>query len=82
MYRWVIILWFELGTLFLLCLNLWFVFTVLETLRETNRWLVFLSRIQWDETHRPDRILAPGDQSSAADIDVIQNASSVGGRSQ
>jgi hypothetical protein len=43
--RWVIIHWFELGTLVLLCLNLWFVFSVLNTLRETNRWLAFLSRV-------------------------------------
>jgi hypothetical protein len=53
MYRWVIIHWFELCTLLLLCLNLWFVFTVLNALRETNRWLVFLSRVRWDETHGP-----------------------------
>ena len=53
MYRWVVIHWFELGTLLLLCLNLWFVFKVLNALRETNRWLVFLSRIRWDETHGP-----------------------------
>jgi hypothetical protein len=35
--RWAIIHWFELGTLALLCLNLWFVSTVLNALRETNR---------------------------------------------
>lgn len=51
MYRWVVLHWFELGTLLLLCLNLWFVFLVLNALRETNRWLVLLSRISWDETH-------------------------------
>ena len=51
MERWVIIHWFELGTLLLLCLNLWFVFTVLNALKETNRWLVFLSRVRWDEIH-------------------------------
>ena len=45
MVRWVIIHWFELGTLVLLCLNLWFVFSVLNALRETNRWLAFLSRV-------------------------------------
>jgi hypothetical protein len=53
MYIWVIIHWFELGTLVLLCLNLWFVSSVLHALRETNRWLVFLSRVRWDETHGP-----------------------------
>jgi hypothetical protein len=51
---WVIIHWFELGTLALLSLNLWFVSTVLNTLRETNRWLAFLTRVRWDETHGPN----------------------------
>ncbi len=50
---WAIIHWFELGTLVLLCLNLWFVSSVLGTLRETNRWLAFLSSVRWDETHGP-----------------------------
>ena len=54
MVRWVIIHWFELGTLVLLCLNLSFVFSVLNALRETNRWLAFLSRVRWDETHEPE----------------------------
>jgi hypothetical protein len=51
---WAIIHWFELGTLVLLCLNLWFVSSVLNALRETNRWLVFLTRVRWDETNGPD----------------------------
>jgi len=51
---WVIIHWFELGTLVLLCLNLRFIFSVLNTLRETNRWLALLSRIQWDQVHEPE----------------------------
>jgi hypothetical protein len=51
---WVIIHWFELGTLALLCLNLWFVSSVLQALRETNRWLAFLTRVRWDETHGPE----------------------------
>lgn len=39
MYFWVIIHWFELGTLLLLCLNLWFVFTVFNTLeRQIAGW--------------------------------------------
>lgn len=46
---WAVIHWFELGTLALLCLNLWFVSSVLGALRETNRWLAFLARIRWDE---------------------------------
>ena len=46
---WAVIHWFELGTLALLCLNLWFVSSVLGTLRDTNRWLAFLARIRWDE---------------------------------
>jgi len=54
MYFWIIIHWFELGTLVLLCLNLWFVSSVLHALRETNRWLVFLSRIRWDESRGPE----------------------------
>jgi hypothetical protein len=48
---WLILHWFELGTLLLLCLNLWFVSAVLNALRETNRWIGFLSRIQWEQTH-------------------------------
>jgi len=51
MSAWVILHWFELGTLVLLCLNLWFVSSVLNALRETNRWIGLLSRIQWEQTH-------------------------------
>jgi hypothetical protein len=51
---WAIIHWFELSTLVLLCLNFWIVSSVLYTLRETNRWLVFLTRVRWDETNGPD----------------------------
>jgi hypothetical protein len=47
--EWIIIHWFELSTLTLLGLNLWFVSAVLNALRETNRWLSFLSGIQWDQ---------------------------------
>jgi hypothetical protein len=47
---WIIIHWFELSTLMLLCLNLWFVSAVLSTLRETNRWLSFLSNVQWNQS--------------------------------
>ena len=51
--RWIVIHWFELSSLALLCLNLWFIFTVLNVLRETNRWLTILSR--WlDRMQSPD----------------------------
>ena len=52
---WMILHWFELGTLILLCFNLWFVSSVLHVLRETNRWLIFLTRVQWDVTPGPAR---------------------------
>jgi hypothetical protein len=54
MSSWVTMHWFELGTLALLCLNLWLVFLVLNALRERNRWTAFLSRIQWDQTREPE----------------------------
>jgi hypothetical protein len=50
---WVIIHWFELSALVLLCLNLWFVSSVLGNLRETNRWLALLTSVRWDETRGP-----------------------------
>jgi hypothetical protein len=53
--RWVMLHWFELGTLILLCFNLWFVSSVLHVLRETNRWLVILTRIEWETTQGPAR---------------------------
>ena len=53
--RWIIIHWFELSTLVLLCLNLWFVVSVLNVLRATNHWLAFLSRVQWDQTRGLDK---------------------------
>jgi hypothetical protein len=59
MSAWVILHWFELGTLVLLCLNLWFVYSVLNALRETNRWIAFLSRVQWEQTHGPAGGSAP-----------------------
>ena len=40
---WIIIHWFELSTLLLLCLNLWFLVSVLNTLNETNRWFSILA---------------------------------------
>ena len=52
--RWIVIHWFELTTLALLCLNLWFVSAVLNALRETNRWLSFLSGIQSESTRTPE----------------------------
>jgi hypothetical protein len=46
--------WFELGTLALLCLNLWLISSVLNALRETNHWLAFLTRVRWDEIQGPE----------------------------
>jgi len=46
--RWILIHWFELATLALLCLNLWFVSAVLAVLRTVNNWLIFFAR--WVET--------------------------------
>jgi len=48
MVHWMVIHWFELSTLGLLILNLWFVYSVLEVMRQTNRWLNFLS-LRWDQ---------------------------------
>jgi hypothetical protein len=59
MSTWVILHWFELGTLVLLCLNLWFVSTVLNALRETNRWIAFLSRVQWEQAQGSPSSSAP-----------------------
>ena len=59
MSAWVILHWFELGTLVLLCLNLWFVSTVLNALRETNRWIAFLSRVQWEQAQGSPGSSAP-----------------------
>ena len=52
--HWVVIHWFELGTLVLLSLNLWFVVSVLKVLQHTSRWLEFLS-VQWDQLSRSNR---------------------------
>src|SRR5207253_2688134 len=41
------------GALALLILNLWFVSSVLSVLRETNRWLTLLSRVEWDRMQGP-----------------------------
>jgi hypothetical protein len=59
MSNWVILHWFELGTLVLLCLNLWFVSAVLSALRETNRWIAFLSRVQWEQAQGSPGSSAP-----------------------
>jgi hypothetical protein len=48
MEHWAIIHWFELSTLILLSLNLWFVASVLGVLRETSHWLEFLA-MRWDQ---------------------------------
>ena len=52
--RWIILHWFELSCLLLLCLNLWFIFTALNVLRETNRWLAILSRAWAAQARDPD----------------------------
>ena len=59
MSAWVVLHWFELGTLALLCLNLWFVSSVLGALRETNRWIAFLSRVQWEQAQGSPGSSAP-----------------------
>jgi hypothetical protein len=41
--RWIVIHWFELTALALLCLNLWFVFEVLKVLRAVKDWLMILA---------------------------------------
>lgn len=51
--HWVVVHWFELSTLILLGLNLWFVLAVLEVLRATSRWLDFLS-VKWDQINDLD----------------------------
>jgi hypothetical protein len=58
--RWIIIHWFELATLALLGLNLWFVSAVLGVLRAVNNWLVFSAR--WvEETRRETKTQNEGD---------------------
>ena len=56
--RWIVIHWFELSKLLLLCLNLWFLISVLNTLRETNRWFhilaPYLVHQPIDESNKPN----------------------------
>ena len=56
--RWIVIHWFELSTLFLLCLNLWFLISVLNTLHETNRWFSilasYLDNQRTNKSEKPD----------------------------
>lgn len=54
MIHWMAIHWFELSTLGLLILNLWFINSVLEVMRQTNRWLNFLS-LRWDQISQLDQ---------------------------
>jgi hypothetical protein len=42
-YRWIIIHWFELSVLVLLCVNLWHLVSVTSALRETNQWFSVLT---------------------------------------
>lgn len=60
MERWIIIHWFELATLALLSLNLWFVSAVLGVLRAVNNWLVLSAR--WiEESRRETKTQIEGD---------------------
>ncbi len=52
--HWIRTHWFELSTVILLTLNLWFVTSVLNALRETNRWLSFLSSLGWSRSPPSD----------------------------
>ena len=61
MFRWIIIHWFELSTLGLLCLNLWFIATVLKVLRSVNHWLTFLAA--WFDRNQEDDQTGPGSGS-------------------
>jgi hypothetical protein len=58
--RWIIIHWFELATLALLCLNLWFVSAVLAVLRAVNNWLIFFAR-RFEESQRGTTTQHEGD---------------------
>ncbi|MBV8893337.1 MAG: hypothetical protein JO266_15435 [Acidobacteria bacterium] len=49
---WVRVHWFELSTLVLLCLNLWFVFEVLKVMRAVKEALLLLAR--WLDKTRND----------------------------
>jgi hypothetical protein len=51
--RWIVIHWFELTALGLLCLNLWFVFEVLKVLRAVKDWLMMLA--DWLDKTRGER---------------------------
>ena len=52
--HWIVIHWFELSTLTLLILNLWIINSVLRIMRQTNRWLNFLS-LRWDQISLSDQ---------------------------
>jgi hypothetical protein len=65
--HWIVVHWFELSTLLLLGLNLWFVASVLGVLRETSRWLEFLS-VRWERLAAVDRN-GPGGPSSLSNLE-------------
>jgi len=64
MYHWVRLHWFELSTLVLLGLNLWFVIKVLSVLRAVQDSLILLAR--WLDIARidVDRQPEPGSDAS------------------
>ena len=51
---WIVLHWFELSTLALLILNFWFINSVFQVMRQTNRWLNFLS-LRWDQISLSDQ---------------------------
>jgi hypothetical protein len=61
--RWIIIHWFELAALALLCLNLWFVVKVLTVLRAVQDGLRLLAG--WLDIARSESKREPGAGSDA-----------------
>lgn len=51
--RWVVIHWFELTALALLCANLWFVFEVLKVLRAVKDGLILVA--EWFDSTRSEK---------------------------
>ena len=64
--RWIVVHWFELITLVLLCLNLWFVFEVLKVLRAVKDCLMLLAG--WLDIARSESKGEPGAGGSARDL--------------
>ena len=64
--RWIVIHWFELAALVLLCLNLWFVVKVLTVLKAVQDGLMFLAG--WLDIARSESKGEPGAGGSARDL--------------